>query len=157
MIIFGVDPSCCKCGVSVVEVDQSSRIKILICDTLCLPSRMPLQDRLAQLHDRFTGFIHECRPHCIALETPFLGKNAQQFLKLGYVRGILYVLASQHELLLREFAPREVKAAITGYGGATKEQVATVLGHLFPHMVKPERFDATDSLAVALCAAFMLR
>jgi len=156
MIIFGVDPSCCKCGVSVVDVDSSRRIKVYLCDTICLSSRMLLQDRLAELYKRFVTIIIEGKIECIALETPFLGKNAQQFLKLGYVRGILYVLASQHGLLLREFSPCEVKAAVTGYGGATKDQVARVLGQLFPHMIQPERLDATDALAVALCAAFMV-
>ena len=86
----------------------------------------------------------------IALETPFLGKNAQNFLKLGYLRGILYLIADKSELLIHEFSPREIKQAITGFGGADKEQVARVLMRLFPIGI-PEKLDLTDALAVALC------
>lgn len=87
----------------------------------------------------------------MSLETPFLGKNAQNFLKLGYLRGILYLLANQHKLEIHEFAPRQVKSALTGFGGASKEQVARVILRLFPKIEAPKRDDVTDALAITLC------
>jgi crossover junction endodeoxyribonuclease RuvC len=80
-----------------------------------------------------------------------LGKNTQVFLKLGYVRGILYLLAAKNKCVLHEFSPREVKQSITGFGGASKEQVARVLMQLFPRIAKPDKEDVTDALAVTLC------
>ena len=88
----------------------------------------------------------------IAIETPFLGKNAQNFLKLGYLRGILLLLADQHSMVIHEFAPRQIKQAVTGYGGASKEQVARVVLQLFPRLQKPKKEDVTDALAIGLCA-----
>jgi crossover junction endodeoxyribonuclease RuvC len=85
------------------------------------------------------------------LETPFFGKNAQNFLKLGYLRGALYLLADKNRLKLHEFYPREVKQAVTGYGGASKDQVARVILQLFPRMKSPKKEDVTDALAVTLC------
>ena len=80
-----------------------------------------------------------------------MGKNVQSFLKLGYLRGILYLLANQHNLGLHEFSPREIKLAITGSGGAGKEQVARVLFMMFPHLQKPKKEDVTDAIAISLC------
>ena len=64
---------------------------------------------------------------------------------------VLYLLAHQHSLALNEFSPREVKQAVTGYGGASKEQVARVVLQLFPRMKEPDKLDVTDALAVTLC------
>ena len=33
-----------------------------------------------------------------------------------------------------EFAPKEVKNSLTGFGGATKEQIATMVSILFPQL-----------------------
>jgi crossover junction endodeoxyribonuclease RuvC len=86
-----------------------------------------------------------------------LGKNAQTFLKLGFLRGILYLLADQHGLQLSEFAPREIKMATTGFGGASKDQVASMMLRLFPRLSEYgiiERADVTDALAICLCAVW---
>jgi crossover junction endodeoxyribonuclease RuvC len=64
---------------------------------------------------------------------------------------VLYLLAQQQALELHEFAPREVKQAVTGFGGASKEQVAAMVTRLFPRMQKVDRYDVTDALAVTLC------
>ena len=90
----------------------------------------------------------------IALETPFLAKNAANFLKLGYLEGILYLLADEHKGELREYAPREVKMTVNGYGAAQKEQVAQVLVLLFKGLEFPEKLDVTDALAVTLCGVW---
>ena len=88
----------------------------------------------------------------VALETPFMGKNAQNFLKLGYLRGILLLLSQRNGCLVREFAPRQVKTAVSGFGGAEKDQVMNCILRLFPRMNIPARYDITDAIAVALCA-----
>jgi len=68
------------------------------------------------------------------------------------LRGILYLLANQHQLQLHEFSPREVKQAVTGYGAARKEQVARVIMQLFPRLKEPKKEDVTDALAIGLCS-----
>jgi crossover junction endodeoxyribonuclease RuvC len=54
-------------------------------------------------------------------------------------------------LSIQEFAPREVKQSVTGFGGASKDQVARVVLQLFPGMEVPKKEDVTDALAVTLC------
>jgi len=48
------------------------------------------------------------------------------------------------------FAPREVKNAIVGHGGASKEQVQAMVQSLFGLAERPRPHDVADALALAL-------
>ena len=54
-------------------------------------------------------------------------------------------------MALHEFSPREVKQSVTGYGGASKDQVERVVLQLFPKLNTPKKQDVTDAIAVTLC------
>ncbi|MGE0010326.1 MAG: crossover junction endodeoxyribonuclease RuvC [Candidatus Babeliales bacterium] len=149
MIILGIDPGLRYAGYGIAKKEQT---KTFLLDYGCLnlPQKEPIPVRLKLLYDFFLVKIIEYKVTDLALETPFLGKNPQNFMKLGYVRGALYLLAIEHNLVLHEFAPREIKQAITGWGAAPKDQVARVILNLFPKMDAPKREDVTDALAVTL-------
>ncbi len=150
MIILGIDPGFSVTGFGVLKKQNGTVFLIDYGDLRMRPTKS-LAERIHIFHDFFTEKINQWQVTDLALETPFLGKNAQNFLKLGYLRGILYLLSDCHSLALHEFAPREVKQAVTGYGGASKEQVARIILQLFPRMQMPKKLDVTDALAVTLC------
>ena len=150
MIILGIDPGFSVTGYSVLQ-KQKNQVIILDYGFLKLPTDQTLQVRVGIFYDTFAQKIKQHQVSVIALETSFLGKNAQTFLKLGYLRGILYLLSSQHNLEIFEFAPRQVKQTVTGYGAADKEQVAKVLSMLFPQIPQDLKADVTDAIAISLC------
>jgi crossover junction endodeoxyribonuclease RuvC len=150
MIILGIDPGFRIAGYSIIK-KEGGKTFLLDCGYLKMSPTKHLSERLASFHKFFEEKINIWHVTDLALETPFLGKNAQNFLKLGYLRGILYLLSYNHTLTLHEFSPREVKQAVTGFGGASKDQVARVILQLFPRLEKPEKDDVTDALAVTLC------
>lgn len=150
MIVLGIDPGFSVTGYSILQKNKNMII-MLDHGFLKLSPTQPLQVRVGIFHDFLSTKIKQYSITDLSLETPFLGKNAQTFLKLGYLRGILYLLAHQHNLNVFEFAPRQVKQTITGYGAADKEQVAKVLSMLFPQIPKPLKADVTDAIAVSLC------
>lgn len=150
MIILGVDPGFQVTGYGILKKD-GSKAYLLDHGYLKLPASKSLVVRIGIFHDFFTEKIQTLNVTDIALETPFLGKNAQNFLKLGYLRGCLYLLANKHNTNILEFSPREIKQSITGFGGASKEQVARVVQQLFPGLKDPKKLDVTDALAVTLC------
>lgn len=150
MIILGIDPGFSFTGYGVL-VKEGSKVRLLDCNVLKLPASKTLSQRIGIFYSFFNQKIPQHHITDLALETPFLGKNAQNFLKLGYLRGILYLLAEQHQLTLHEFTPRQVKLSVTGFGGADKEQVARMMLRLFPGLQMPEKTDLTDALAVSLC------
>jgi crossover junction endodeoxyribonuclease RuvC len=156
MIILGIDPGFRFAGYSIIK-KEGNRAILIECDYLSLPQTKSLVERLGMFYDFFSEKVKQWSVTHIALETPFLGKNAQNFLKLGYLRGSIYLIAYKHALSLHEFAPTEVKQAVTGWGGASKDQVATIMLQLFPGLKKPKKEDATDALAVTVTALWRIQ
>jgi crossover junction endodeoxyribonuclease RuvC len=151
MIIMGIDPGFSVTGFGILRHEKGKTF-LLDYGYLKLPSQKSLACRLGIFFELFNEKIIKWQVTDLSLETPFLGKNAQNFLKLGYLRGVLYLLSDHHNLQLHEFSPREVKQALTGFGGAQKDQVARIILRLFPTINVPEKADVTDALAVTLCA-----
>jgi crossover junction endodeoxyribonuclease RuvC len=153
MIILGIDPGFSITGYGIMKKEKQTT-SILDFGAVRFSSSHSLETRIGQFYETFSQKITEHQVSLIALETPFLGKNPQNFLKLGYLRGIIYLLAHQHKVPIAEFSPREVKLAITGSGAAQKEQVARVLARLFKGLEVPKTLDITDALAVTLCGVW---
>ena len=97
------------------------------------------------------ALLQKHAPDEVAIESIFHGTNVQSMIKLGRAQGVAIAAALACEIPVTEYAPRKVKQAVTGNGNASKEQVATMVGHLL-NLSTPSTFlDATDALAVALC------
>ena len=150
MLVLGIDPGFHLTGYSILKKDNNRTI-LLDAGFLKMNPAKPLSERVKIFHDYFDDKVKFYKATDLSLETPFLGKNAQNFLKLGYLRGILYLIAQNNNLKIHEFSPREVKQAVTGFGGASKEQVAKVMLQFFPGLAMPNKLDVTDALAVTLC------
>lgn len=153
-IILGVDPGFRVTGFSILKRDETGKAYLLDFGYLQMNPKNHLSCRVGEFYSFLKEKISCHKVTQISLETPFLGKNAQTFLKLGYLRGVLYLLADQNKLSLSEFSPREVKLAVVGFGGATKEQVAAMVMRLFPglgEVKKVARDDVTDALAISVC------
>lgn len=151
MILLAIDPATIISGYGIIKKDTSCKKQLIDYGYLKLKSKDPLPKRVGQFYKFFKDKIELFNVTDIAIETPFLGKNASTFMKLGYIRGIIYLLADSHGITLHEFSPREVKISVTGYGNAEKEQVKTMIYKFFPG-IKIEKDDVSDALAVALCA-----
>ncbi len=150
MVMLGIDPGFSVTGYSILQKNKNQVI-MLDHGFLKLPVTQTLSQRVAMFYDTLVEKIKMYQVTALSLETSFLGKNDQTFLKLGYLRGVLYLIAAQYQLQIFEFAPRQVKQTVTGYGAADKEQVAKVLSMLFPAISKTLKSDVTDAIAISLC------
>lgn len=150
MVVLGIDPGFTTTGFGVLK-KVGGTVMLLDYGCLSLPRDESLAVRIALFYDFFVQKIELWQVTHISLETPFLGKNPQAFLKLGYLRGILYLLVARYSLSLHEFTPREIKLSVTGFGAAQKDQVARVMMRLFPVISMPTKLDTTDALAISLC------
>lgn len=148
--ILGIDPGFSFTGYAIVK-KENGKTYLVDYGYFKLPPSKSLVERVAMFHDAIDTKIKNHGVSELSIETPFLGKNAQNFLKLGYLRGILYLLASKNNLTLHEFSPTQVKQSLTGFGGASKEQVSRVVYTLFPSITHADKYDATDALAIGLC------
>lgn len=110
--------------------------------------------KLQKIFERTLYLIDTYHPDELAIEAPFFGKNVQSMLKLGRAQGTAMAAALYRNMPIFEYAPKKVKASITGNGNASKEQVASMLQSLCKFEEMPEYLDATDGLAVAVCHFF---
>jgi len=155
-IILGIDPGFHFSGYGILKKDERSTVLVDYGYLSMSPTKC-LSERVGMFHAFFNQKIDQFCVTDLALETPFLGKNAQNFLKLGYLRGILYLLADTKKLELHEFSPRQVKMGVTGFGGASKEQVARVVFQLFNKAIQAQKYDVTDALAITLCGLWQVK
>jgi crossover junction endodeoxyribonuclease RuvC len=89
-------------------------------------------------------------PDCVVIESAFHHEFARSTLVLGHVRGALLLTAMDRGLEIAEYAPRAIKLAVTGHGGAAKQQVAAMVRTQLGLRTLPQS-DAADALAGALC------
>src|SRR3546814_7024641 len=95
-------------------------------------AKAPLPDRLAHLDTVLAAVIADHAPVSAAVEEVFVNDNPQSTLKLAHARGVALLACARGGLPVAEYAPRLVKKAIVGTGGAAKEQVQAMLRVLLP-------------------------
>jgi len=150
MVVLGIDPGSLITGYGVIR-EESGVLKVLACGVIRLNSTRSHAERIGQIYRELEAVITAFAPDRVVLETVFLNKNVQSLLKLGQVRGAVIALVMNRNVVLREYAPREVKSAVTGSGSATKEQVAFMVAKVLGLDPVPEPFDVTDALGLAIC------
>lgn len=131
---------------------EGSRIFHIANGQVKTDAKAALPDRLTQIDTALAAVIADHAPACAAVEEVFVNENPQSTLKLAHARGVILLGCARAGLPVAEYAPRLVKKAVVGTGGAAKEQVQAMLRVLLPG-AKVAGPDAADALAVAICHA----
>ena len=154
MIILGIDPGIARMGYGVVEETKQQPHAV---DYGCFetPSIMPHEKRLAAVHQELTRLIKKYRPDKIAVEKSFFSKNVKTALTVGEARGVILMTCAALKVPLVEITPKVVKQALTGYGGADKQQMQKMVQLILKLKELPKPDDAADALAIALAGARM--
>ena len=151
-IILGIDPGTSILGYGIIEV-QGKQMKLVALGVLRLDKIEDHHLKLQKIFERCIELIDGFHPDELAIEAPFFGKNVQSMLKLGRAQGVAIAAALSRQISVTEYAPRKIKQSITGNGAASKEQVAAMLQRVLQiaDADMPEKLDATDGLAAAVC------
>lgn len=146
--ILGIDPGSRRTGFGIIEV-RGDRAELLHSGVINAGGG-EFTERLGTIFSALCELIRGYRPDEVAVESVFVSHNASSALKLGQARGAAICAAIAAGLPVSEYAPRAVKQAMVGKGGADKRQVQHMVRVLLNHSeALPE--DAADALAVALC------
>jgi len=152
VIILGIDPGSVVTGYGVIQ-HAGRKNQLVTCGCLKPDSKLPFAKRLLEIYDGLLELVADVTPDEVALEAVFYGANVQTMMKMCHARGAIMLALANSDLPIFEYSPREVKKAVVGRGGASKEQVQFMIRSLFRSDHIPEGFDVTDSLAIALCHA----
>lgn len=149
-IILGIDPGTQLMGYALLRI-SNGQPQVILMDVLKLAKEKDIYARLDLIHSKVCELIKLYQPASFAIEAPFFGKNVQSMLKLGRAQGVAIAAAMQAKIKVTEYSPKKVKQSITGNGNADKDQVWKMLQQTLNIAEKPQYFDATDALGVALC------
>ena len=59
----------------------------------------------------------------VAVEQPFVAKNAQSAFAVGRAQAVVILAAAIRKIPCYEYTPREVKQRVANYGASSKEQI----------------------------------
>ena len=156
MRIIAVDPGYDRMGVAVLE-KENGKEKLLFSSCFVTEKSDSFGDRLGGLADNFKELIIEWKPDYCALEKLFFNKNQKTAMKVAETRGALMQVAYSQSLEVAEFAPTEVKLAVTSSGAASKAQVADMVKRLVTLDHLPKYDDEYDAIAVGITALASLK
>jgi crossover junction endodeoxyribonuclease RuvC len=150
LTILGIDPGTNVLGYAVIKT-SGQQLELVVMGVLTLSHHDSPQEKLKSIFERVRELILQYHPKEMAIEAPFFGNNPQSMLKLGRAQGVAIAAAMTQGLDIAEYMPKKIKQSVTGNGNASKEQVASMLGHLLKNPVDKRFLDATDALATAVC------
>lgn len=149
MRVLGIDPGTYHLGVGVVDCGDELRH---VYSAIVSPSRnRNLPDRLAHLHESLSEVVERWTPDEMAIEQPFAAKNVRAAMAIGHAQAVAMLVAAQRRVPATTYAPRQIKQAITDYGGSSKEQVREMVAVMLDKDCAFESSDEADALAVAIC------
>lgn len=152
MLILGLDPGSRHTGYGLVQAEAASLRAVAFGRISCTGSQ-PLPSRLAHLVAELEGILARWRPQIAVLETPFHGLNSRSLVVLAQARGALLAALAGGGIEITEYAPSEVKSAVSGNGRADKSQVRRMVRLHLSMRNQALSEDASDALALAICYA----
>ena len=151
MRFLGLDPGLRKTGWGVIEA-AGHTLRYVAAGCVQTAADDDMAERLAALHEGLTEITKQFAPDEAAVEETFVNRNAASTLKLGQARGVVLLAPASAGIPVFEYAAKLVKKAVSGTGGAGKDQVHAMVSLLLPGFRGASR-DAADALAVAICHA----
>jgi crossover junction endodeoxyribonuclease RuvC len=146
--VLAVDPALRNTGWAVLQLEGKT-ISSLRYGVIANPAKLLHSGCLLAIREQLSEVIREFRPHECALESTIYVQSFKTAITLGSVRGAVLIAAAEHGLAIYDYAPREVKQAAVGRGGANKEQVAFMMRSMLRLRETPPP-DAADALAIGM-------
>ena len=150
MIVLGVDPGTQVTGYGVVRGSSANDMALVECGVIRTQARDPLPSRLKEIHDGIAGLLARHKPDVLSIEDVFYARNVRTTVTLGHARGVILLAGEQASVRVFEVSPAEIKKAVVGAGGATKDQVQFMIMRLLRLKSAPKPSDAADGVAAAL-------
>lgn len=157
--ILGIDPGLAVLGFGVINCPtnqtqiNNDSVKLLDFGVIRTPAKTDIGKRLCTLHDDIHTLIEQWEPDLVAIEKFFFYRMSSTIL-VAQARGVVMLALAQKSVSTVEFAPSQIKLALTGRGNAKKHQVQDAVAQELDLDYVPRPDDAADALAIALTAWF---
>ena len=150
MRILGIDPGIAIVGWSVVNIEKNENT-LEISGSIQTDKTKTDSARLLEIETDMQFIIEKYKPEFASIEKLFYFKNQKTIIPVAQARGVILAVLERNKIPIYEYTPIEVKQVITGYGRATKDEVAKIVKMSIKYKKLPKLDDTLDSIAIALC------
>jgi crossover junction endodeoxyribonuclease RuvC len=150
-VLLGIDPGLRVTGYGLLSQYQGTLTHLEHGSIRTRPGQHA--SRLLEIHNAVSALIRQWQVDELAIEKQFVALNPTSAFAVGEARAVCMLAAAMAGIPVFEYAPTEVKAAVTSFGRSGKDQVQEMVRLRFGLRQVPEPADAADALAAAICHA----
>jgi crossover junction endodeoxyribonuclease RuvC len=151
MTILGIDPGFGRMGFGCICV-QAGQIAPVDFGVITTDTHDAHEARLLAIAHDLSALLLEHKPQVMAVEKLFFAQNSTTAMRVAEARGVALLVAAQCGVPVVEFAPAQVKKALTCDGKATKPAIQKMVKEFLHLSAIPKPDDAADALAIAITA-----
>lgn len=148
--IIGIDPGFDRLGICILDKYPNKEV-LIHSQCITTSKKESFEIRLAEIGEQLTAILKKYKPDELAIETLFFTTNQKTIITVAEVRGVCIYLSHIHTVTLHEYSPPQIKLAVTGYGKATKDDIAIMVPKILNQKLKINILDdEIDAIAIAL-------
>ena len=150
MRILGIDPGMAIVGYSIIDF-ENDKMTLIESGSIQTDKSLPDSKRIKEIYDDLNYIIEKYKPHEASIEKLFFFKNQKTVMPVSQARGVILLALENAGIKIHEYTPIEIKQTLTGYGRASKEEVADYVKITMSGQEIPKLDDTVDSIAIAIC------
>jgi crossover junction endodeoxyribonuclease RuvC len=148
--IIGIDPGFDRLGICILD-KYPNKEELIHSQCITTSKKETFEVRLAEIGEELTKILKKYKPDELAIETLFFTTNQKTIITVAEVRGICIYLSHINDVKISEYSPPQIKLAVTGYGKATKDDIALMVPKILKIDLKKTILDdEIDAIAIAL-------
>lgn len=148
MKVIAIDPSLRSTGFAILQSERN-QIRALEYGIIKNADRLRPSSCLVAIRDRIAELVIAHEPDAAAIEGIIYVQSYRTAITMGAARGAALIALAERGLPIFEYAPRSVKQAVVGRGGADKSQVGFMIRASLGLTETPSA-DAADALAIGM-------
>lgn len=154
MRILGIDPGIAIVGYSIIDV-ADGQYNLVSSGSIQTDKRKSEAGRLLEISNDMEEIVKTFKPDTAGVEKLYFFKNQKTIIPVAQARGVIMMVLEKYSVPAVEYTPIVVKQTITGYGRASKDEVAEAVEKMVNKNGKnwPKLDDTVDSIAIAVCHA----
>ena len=153
MRIIGIDPGMAIVGYSILDITNSGDMTLVSSGSIQTSSKNTEAQRLLEIYNDLKVILNRFKPDIAGIEKLYFFKNQKTVMPVSQARGVIVLTLAEFGLNILEYTPIEIKQLLTGYGRASKEEVAKLVKICLNGSKIPKLDDTVDSIAIAICCA----
>lgn len=150
MRIIGIDPGTAIVGYGIVDY-KDGECTLVTSGSIQTDKNSDDASRLCEIEKDLATILEMYKPEAASVEKLFFFKNQKTIITVAQGRGVILATLAKFGIKIFEYTPLQIKMSITGYGKATKSDVAEMVKRLITYKVFPKLDDSADAIAMAVC------